>query len=300
MKTLFKRIFILILLTSTTALIIYYALAPHPILVEMQQVRRGTFHEIIRTDGILRSKESYIISAFAEGDIKRIDLKVGDRIKKGQSITEIFWDMKYEPLASPMDGVISQVFRESAGPVRRGEPLVKIINPKRLEVVLELLTSDATRVSNGDLAVVDNWGGEQPLKGVVQKISQAGFKKLSALGVEEERTEVTLDLLDIPERIQDRLGSTFHVDVSIEISTTPHVLIIPEGALYREGNEWAVYTVKNTKAHSTQITVYARGDGLARIGNELREGDWVIIYPGDLIQEGTQVRIREKNSTQLH
>ncbi|NBU22213.1 efflux RND transporter periplasmic adaptor subunit, partial [bacterium] len=99
MKTLFKRIFILILLTSTTALIIYYALAPHPILVEMQQVRRGTFHEIIRTDGILRSKESYIISAFAEGDIKRIDLKVGDRIKKGQSITEIFWDMKYEPLS---------------------------------------------------------------------------------------------------------------------------------------------------------------------------------------------------------
>ena len=266
------------------------AISPKSIPVEMVQVKRATFHEIIRTDGTLRSKQRHTVSAFADGDIKRIDLKVGDEIKKGEIITELFWDMRYEPLMSPMEGVISRVFRESAGPIHRGEPLIELINPRRLEVVIELLTPDAARVSQGDQALIENWGGDQALKAQVRKISKAGFTKSSALGVEEERTEVILDLNEIPQSIGERLGSSFHVDVALEVSTTPQALIIPEGALFRDASAWAIYQVLDHQARRRRVSVLRRSEGWAHIGEEMNEGDWVIVYPSDLLKEGAQVK----------
>lgn len=290
MKPKTKRPLLTLGLTLLLSGIIYTALSTKPTQVELTQVKRGTFHEVIRIEGTLRSKERHIVSAFADGDIKSITLHVGDAIKKGQRITELIWDMNYEPLTSPMEGVISKVFRDSAGPIRRGEPLIEVINPNHLEVILELLTPDATRVSPGDLAFIDHWGGAEALTAQVRNISRAGFTKSSALGVEEERTEVTLDLIDIPEHVEERLGSHFHVDVAVEISSTPDALIIPEGALFRDGTAWSVYQVQDHRAHRKQVHVHKRAEGWAHIGDEIHEGDWIIVYPGDLIREGTRVQ----------
>ncbi len=284
------------LITGAAVLVgalLYTVLVPRPVLVEIARVERKAFRETLQSDGVLRSKERHIVPAFADGDIRRVDLKVGDTVRKGQAVAELFWDVKYRPVRSPIDGVVSKVFRESAGPIRRGDPIVEVIDPARLEVVAELLTTDAARVSAGDPAEIGSWGGEPPLKARVSRVSRAGFTKQSALGVEEERTEVTMALEDVPDSVLSRLGSTFHVDVAIEISSVPDALVIPEGALFRDGPDWAAYVVRDGRAAKAALKPSARGGGLAMIGNDLREGEEVIVFPGDLVREGVRVRSRQ-------
>ncbi len=273
--------------------LVYIVVSPRPVLVEVVPVEKKTFHEVIKSDGIFRSKNRYVVSAFAEGDMKRVTLNVGDPVKKGQVITELFWDIKYVPLRAPADGVVAKVFRESAGFVNRSEPIIEIVDPKRLEVMVELLTTDAARVSVGNPAEIENWGGQLPLVANVTRVSKAGYVKQSALGVEEERTEVTLDLKEIPEAILSRLGSTFHVDVNIQSSSIPNAMVIPEGALFRDGANWAVYEVKSERAMKKIVNPIARANGIAMIGNEFKEGDLIINFPGDLIKDRTRVRFNK-------
>ncbi len=287
-----KKNFGIAIIALAAAVVLAYIIAiPRPVTVEITQARKKTFRETIQSDGILRSKERFIVPAFADGDIKRVSLKVGDRVKKGQTVAELFWDVKYEPVRSPIDGVISKVFRESAGPIRRGEPIVEVINPEKLEAIVEILTNEATRVKPGNPALVEGWGENIPLQARVTRVSKAGFTKQSALGVEEEKTEISLDLLTLPKKILERLGSNFHIEVSIEIGQEHNALVIPVGALFRNGENWAVYVVRGERAHLTQVTVGARSQGDAVIENGLNAGDSVIVFPGDLVKDGTRVRM---------
>lgn len=286
----FKRPEFVVASILSVGTLFYTLIAPGPVSVEVARVERKNFHEVVKSDGILRSRERYVVIAWAEGDMKRVHLKAGDPVKKGQVITELFWDIKYDPVKAPADGIVSKVFRESAGFVNRSEPIIEIVDPRQLEAAVELLTTDAARVSVGDPAKIENWGGPVPLEATVVGVSKAGFVKQSALGVEEERTEVKIELKDLPEGVLSRLGSTFHVDVSIQISSTPNALVIPEGALFREGADWAVYQVKNGKADKKVVSPIARSNGLAMIGNEFKEGDLIVNFPGDLVKEGTRVR----------
>lgn len=275
---------------AAVAALAYLAGAPRPVEVEIATVKRAPFREVIKSDGVLRSKKRHIVPAFAEGDIKRVDLKVGDAVRKGQPITELYWDIKYEPVKSPIGGVISKVFRESAGPIHRGEPIVEVVDPSQLEVVAELLTTDAARVRVGNPAAVDGWGEGQALSASVARVSKAGFVKQSALGVEEEKTEVTMELKSIPQNVLSRVGSTFHVDVSIEISRHENVLVMPIGALFRDGANWSVYRIVSGRAVRTNINPVGRGSGEVMLDGGIGEGDQIVVFPGDLVKDGTRVR----------
>lgn len=279
---------------AAIAALIYVVGTPRPIVVEIATVKRAPFREVIKSEGILRSKVRHIVPAFAEGDIKRVGLKTGDPVRKGQAITDLFWDIKYEPVKSPIDGVISKVFRESAGPIHRGEPIVEVVDPNQLEVVSELLTTDAARVRTGNPASVSGWGEEQALSASVARVSKAGFVKQSALGVEEEKTEVTMELKNIPENVLSRVGSTYHVDVSIEISKQENALVIPVGALFRDGALWAVYRISSGRAVRTNVDLLARGSGEVMLGGGINEGDQIVVFPGDLVKDGTRVRAAAK------
>jgi HlyD family secretion protein len=272
--------------------LIYFIFAPQAIEIEAAKVRIRLFKVTLRADGILRSKERYTVPAFADGDIKRVTLKVGDSIKKDDLITELFWDIKYEPLRAPVSGVISKVHRESSGPIRRGDPIVEIIDPTQLEVVAELLTTDAVRLPQGAIAWIDDWSGGPPIRAKVSRISKAGFTKQSALGVEEERTEVTANLVDAPPQVLDRLGSSFHVDVTFEISQSNNALTIPVGALFRDGSTWAVFVAENGRARKRTVNVLAIGSEDASLLSGVTEGEIVLVYPGDLIKDNTPVHLR--------
>jgi HlyD family secretion protein len=293
-----KRIGVGVLTLLGISGLIYVVVAPRAIDADLTLVRRGKFQEVIKTDGKLRSKDRFIVSAFADGDIKRVDLKIGDPIKKGEKVTELYWDIKYEPVKSPITGVISKVFRESAGPIRRGEPIVEVVDPEKLEVVVDLLTTDAARVSPKNPVKITGWGGETAIQGEVVRVSKAGFTKPSALGVEEERTEVTVDLKNVKKGLLSKVGSNFHVDVEIIISSQEGALVVPIGAVFRSGSEWAVYQVLDDHARLKPIQIVRRGSDEVMIEKGLVEGDQIILYPSDLIKDGNRIReMKSKTST---
>lgn len=270
----------------------YFTFRTRPVVVDVVSVKKGSFESYLLSDAIIRSKDRYTVPAFADGDIKRVDLKVGDVVKKGQAVAQLNWDVNYEPVKSPIAGVISKVYRESAGPIRRGEAIVEVVDPKNLEMMAELLTTDAAQVKKGDLFTISNWGGGQVLEGVITRVSKAGFSKISALGVEEEKTEVTGELKTLSPQLLDRLGSNFHVDVRIRLERFENVLILPAGAIFRVGRDWAVFRVENHRARETVIRIHNRNNEEVMVGEGLSEGDAIVNFPGDLLKDGVKVKSR--------
>lgn len=271
----------------------YWAFKPRPVSVGTGRAQTMTLVERIVVEGKFRSVDRWTVTSIADGEIKRMPLEVGDTLSKGQVITEIYWDVRYVPVRSPQRGVVSRVFRESAGPIRRGDPILEVVDPERLEAVAELLTPEAGQVRVGNPAKLLGWGGgSSELEAVVSRVSRAGFVKNSALGVEEERTEVTL----LPSAggvfgLGDAGGggSQFHVDVEIETARTAGLLCIPVGAVFKEGEGWATYVVRDGRASLTRIEVGRKNEDWIEVRSGLGQGEEVIVYPGDLVRPGSRV-----------
>ncbi len=262
---------------------------PRAIPVETVVIARAPFEETLRTDGRIEARDKYTVTAFADGDLRRVTLRVGDRVKKGDPVARLLWDYEKE-LKSPVDGVVSRVHRETAGPIQRGTLILEIADTRRLEVVAEFLTSDAVRVRPGMPLRIEGWGGETPLVSRVANVSRAGYTKTSALGVEEERTDVRGDLTETPPDILSRLGNNYHVDVTVVVSTEAAALTVPLGAVFRNGEDWAVYRVENQRAQTTPVILGRRNDKDALVREGLQPGDRVILYPGDHIKPGVRVK----------
>lgn len=273
---------------------IYFAFAPRAVEVETARVRRGRFEETLKADAKIRARKSHVIRAVADGDIfKRVDYKAGDPVKKGEGLTKIYWGPE-RVLRSPADGVISKIYFEGPGPIRRGDPILEIVESQNLEVVAEVLTTDAVRLKAGLPLAVEGWGGSGPLRGRIVRISQAGYTKISALGVEEERAEVRAELVDVSTEALVHLGDNYHADVFITLSVHDDVLSVPLGALFKEGSGkdggWRLFRVVDGRARGTPIEIGLRNDREAMVTGGLTESDTVILYPGDLVKEGSKVR----------
>ncbi|MGZ3774539.1 MAG: efflux RND transporter periplasmic adaptor subunit [Pseudobdellovibrionaceae bacterium] len=263
-----------------------------PIVVDSAVVTKGVFNETFLIDGKLRAKNKTTVVAFTNGDIDEIDLRAGDEIKKGQIITVLHWDYT-KKITSPITGVIAKIYRETAGPVNRGEPLVDIIDPHNLEIVAEPLTSDALRISKDTpVQVIDLGNSSANYSAKVTEVSKVGFVKISALGVEEERTEVRMEFVNIPQELSQRLGDNFHVELSMLVSRDENVLKIPLGALFKDNENWAVYIISDGKAQLRHVEIAKRNDREASVTRGLHQDDRVILFPGDVIIEGSKVKIK--------
>lgn len=267
----------------------FFVLRPKAISVETAILSRGTFEETLSSDGKLRSRTKKTIYSYGTGNIERYSPKIGDIVKKGQSLGVIESD-RSTPVVSPMNGVITKLYRDSSGPIMRGDPIFEVSNLDDLEFVVEVLTPDAVRLKLKGEANILNWGGEGELKAQISQISKAGLIKTSALGVEEERTEVTLSLQKDPENLKEKFGDNYHVDVVFLISRESGVLTIPLGALFKSGDKWATYVIENNRAKSKEIQISKRNDRQAIVTSGLKEGDSVILFPGDKIREGTRIK----------
>jgi len=195
-------------------------------------------------------------------------------------------------LRAPVSGVILNVLRESAGVVAPGEPILEIGDPAVVEIVVDLLSADAARVSEGAEGWIRGWGGDDPLPVRVRRVEPAGFTRISALGIEEQRVNVFLTLgTEVGEAIP--LGDGYRVEVQILLSRVENALRVPTNALFRRGDTWAVFRVDGEIVRETPIEVGARSQTLAEIRTGLSEGDRVIIYPSDRVADGVRVRERE-------
>jgi HlyD family secretion protein len=194
-------------------------------------------------------------------------------------------------IVAPVNGFVLTVNEESARMITAGTPIMEVGDTRDIEAEIELLSSDAVGVAPGAEVSIEQWGGDQPLRGKVSVVEPGGFTKISALGVEEQRVRVRVDFVDaIPEG--HVLGDRYRVEARIVTWRAESVLQIPTGALFRRGNQWMTFAVTDGKAEATIVEVGQNNGIAAEIRSGLSEGQQVILHPPDAITDGTAVAPR--------
>ncbi len=193
-------------------------------------------------------------------------------------------------LRAPVCGRVLRIFEESARTIALGTPLLEIGDPNDLEVVIEVLSRDGAMIKPGTPVELEQWGGTEPLKAVIRLVEPAAFTKVSALGVEEQRVYAVADLLTPPGE-RGNLGDQFRVEARIITWQNARALKVPSGAVFRLGNDWHAYVVAEGQAHLRTVKVGRASDSETEIIDGLKEGDEIILYPGDRIRDGLKVRV---------
>ena len=200
-------------------------------------------------------------------------------------------DAPADVVTSPITGRILRVLRESAGPVAIGTPLVEVGDVTRLEITADLLSSDAAQVRVGAPARVTGWGGT-PLAARVRTIEPAAFTKISALGLEEQRVHVVLDLDQPP---PPALGHDYRVDVAVVVWESQDVVRVPATALFREGDRWTVFVVDDGRARVAPVEIGASDGTWTAVTSGLAAGATVIAQPSDSLEDGARVAPRSRD-----
>ena len=172
-----------------------------------------------------------------------------------------------------------------------GEGLAEIGDPNQMEIVIDLLSVDAVRVEPGQRALIENWGSQHTLEARVRRIEPFGFTKVSALGIEEQRVNVVLAIVS-PRQEWQRLGHGYQVDVRIVLLEEEDALKVPLTALFRDGEQWAVFVVENGSVTQRAVEVGQQTIGEAQILSGLVAGDSIIVFPTESIDEGVRVVAR--------
>jgi len=195
------------------------------------------------------------------------------------------------PILSPICGRVLRVLQESSAVVPAGARLLELGDPTDLEVEIDVLSADAVKIKPGAKVFLEHWGGDAPLRGRVRLVEPSGFLKISALGVEEQRVNVIVDFVDPLEK-RPTLGDAFRVEARIVIWEDVDVLKIPVGALFRQGDDWAIFGVANRKAKLQRVRIGQRNDLEAEVIDGLAPGTKAIVHPSDQVRDGVRVKSR--------
>jgi HlyD family secretion protein len=197
---------------------------------------------------------------------------------------------KVVAIPSPVDGVVVRRLIESASPVSPGTAVIEIGDPRRLEIVVEVLSTQAVSVEAGQPARILRWGGEGELRARVRRVEPGGFTKVSALGVEEQRVRVILD----PEGDGvhwSRLADGFRVEVAFVTWRRDDALRVPAAALFRRQGDWYVYVDERGRARERAVGVGRRGPEHAEVLSGLEAGERVVVFPDARLREGVRLAV---------
>ena len=201
-------------------------------------------------------------------------------------------------VVAPAPGRILRVFTPSAGIVQAGTPLLEVGDPSELEVVVDVLTTDAVKIQPGAAARIDGWGGDYPLAAHVRRKEPSAYSTRSALGVEEQRVSVVLDLIDPNERRLaqgdgyhvEALGDGYRVEAHIRVADREQTLAVPSAALFRASDGWAAFVVRDdAKIEMVDVALGLRSSDWTEVTKGLGRGDHVVEYPTDQISNGVRV-----------
>ncbi|MFC6686513.1 efflux RND transporter periplasmic adaptor subunit [Jhaorihella thermophila] len=196
------------------------------------------------------------------------------------------------PIRAPIDGTVLKVFHESATTLPAGEPILEIGDVAHdLEIVADLLSSDAVKVERGDRVIITNWGGDSDLEGVVSRIAPYGHTKHSALGVEEQRVETTIAFAD-PNGHRSRLGHGYRVEAHIVIWERDDAVMVPSSALFRHQGNWAVFAIRDGRAVRQRVRIGHNNGNWAELLDGLEPGDQVVLFPSARLTDGQRIRQR--------
>ncbi len=234
------------------------------------------------------ASESFRSATFA-ADIARFELEQARAalMPSRQEVDGDLADWKFK-IDAPISGRVLRVFQESSAVVAPGTPLLEVGDPTDLELEIDVLSSDAVKIVPGQNVSIEHWGGEQPLHGLVRVVEPSAFTKISALGVEEQRVNVIIDIVD-PVESRPTLGDGFRVEVRIVVWNGSDVLQVPASALFREGDDWLVFALRDGVAAKQVLQLGHRNTLFAEVVEGLSEGDTVIVHPSDAIADGAEV-----------
>jgi HlyD family secretion protein len=379
-----------------------YAFSPRPVPVSLAEVSRGPLQVTVDEDGRTRIRERYVVSAPLGGQLRRIELEPGDRVRAGLTVLAVIeppapdlldarlraqfeaalraaegrlqlaesrvagasatqeraridltrtaqliqreaispqefdrvreaarvaaedlksaeygrqiagfeveqartallrsspegrrddcaWELR---IRSPITGSVLRVFHEDAATVAPSTRLLEVGDPADLEAEIDVLSSDAVRIQPGARVLFEHWGGSVPLEGRVRVVEPAGFLKISALGVEEQRVNVIVDFVT-PAAERSTLGHAYRVEARIVVWEGEDVLKMPVGALFRREGRWAVFALRDGRAQLTLVEVGHNNGREAEIVRGLAAGDRVIIHASDKVVDGVAVSPRK-------
>ncbi|MDE3188914.1 MAG: efflux RND transporter periplasmic adaptor subunit [Acidobacteriota bacterium] len=365
---------------------------PAPVPVQTVQVQRGPLQEIVEEEGKTRMHDHFVVAATVTGNLRRVDLHAGDRVRAGQTLAWIdpapidprqgavlqarlqaarAAQQQADALAgrakadaaqaekdlmrgrelhqngvisnealdkamtldeaarkqlqaalsgaeaaayqveeakaallvhqngnsnlptaivSPVDGNVLRLIEQSERVVGPGTPIIEIGYSPRLEIVSDFLTRDAVRIRPGMPVLITDWGGDTPIPARVRMIEPGGFTKISALGVEEQRVNVICDFTGDSHGMEDG----YHVETRVIVWEGKDVLLVPSSAVFRSSGDWAVFVVRDGRAHKTIVQIGHRGEVNWEALAGLQPGDHVIAHPSADVDDG--VRVQESPS----
>jgi multidrug efflux pump subunit AcrA (membrane-fusion protein) len=290
-----SRNFLTLVAIALIAAAMAYAFWPKPALVDLGTVGRGPLMVTIDEEGQTRVRDITLVSAPTTGSLERITLRSGDAIDKGQRIAAIspaVPGMMEEVIVAPADGQVLQIYQAGGAMVVPGSPILEIGNIRSdLEVVVDLLSSDAVSIEAGATVLLGGWGGGTTLEGIVARIDPVATTRISALGVQEQRVDVTIDFTG-PSEERQGLGHGFRLEARIVQWSDDAALLAPASALFRENGVWSVFRVAEGIAYLTPVEV-GHSDGIhTEILSGLGEGDVVVLYPSSSLVDGGAVAER--------
>jgi HlyD family secretion protein len=269
---------------------------------ELAESERQRIERLYETNAVSRAEYDRVLSAArrtaaglraarAEAEVARFELQAARDVLRYSAA-----DADGEPpekvvVRSPIDGAVLGVAHESEGVVVAGAHLLTLGDPTNLEVEVELLSADAVRLAPGMPVRLLRWGGEGALDGEVRVVEPAAFTKISALGVEEQRVIVLVDILSPPER-WSRLGDAYRVEAEFILWSGDDVLQVPASAAFRRGDQWAVFVVEDDRAVFRPITTGRRGEFRVQVLDGLAEGETIVLYPDDEVEDGRKLAVR--------
>jgi len=209
-------------------------------------------------------------------------LPAGNGVQAGKPFT----------VRSPVEGVVLRVAQASEATVPAGTALLDVGDPSRMEVIAELLTTDAVQAQPGRRALIERWGGP-PVEGRVRRVEPGAFTKVSALGIEEQRVKVIVDLQGAPQA-WSAMGDGYRVTLRVITQSVDQAVLVPVGALFPIGDGGTgVFRLQDGKARLQPVELGGRNGSEAWVRSGLKAGETVIVYPPPAVSDGKRVEARK-------
>jgi len=266
-----------------------YAASEKERLERLYQSRTVSLDAFQQSESGARRTRAALQSARFQVDVARAELKVAEATLAYSAAGGTGGTPEQVPITAPVGGQLLKRMHESEGVVAAGEALLEVGDPLSLEVEVDVLSRDAVRIAPGMPVQLERWGGETPLQGTVRRVEPVGFTKVSALGVEEQRVLVIVDITS-PREQWLRLGDGYRVEAVFILWQGEKVLQVPSSALFRSGADWSLFVVENGRATTRPVKLGHEGGINVEILDGVRPGDWIIAHPGDAVADGVRVQ----------
>jgi HlyD family secretion protein len=263
-------------------------------------VSRLPLIETVDAEGRTRVKLKYVVTSPVAGKLKRIELREGQRVFQNSLVTEVdpnppipraprppgnFPNPYAAKVYAPASGIVLRVYEESERYIDVGTPLIEIGDPANIEIVADVLSTDAVSIRPGMPVLLEDVRSGEPVRARVTTVEPQAVTKVSALGVEEKRVDVVADFVGP----KPGFGDNFRIDVQVVIWQGDDVLCVPNAALFTIGDEWNVFVVDGGRAYRRVVKVLHRSRTNTQIVDGLAEGDTVVLHPPNGMADGTRV-----------